>query len=122
MRSVAGTLRPGGRLLLIDPHPIACMVATTDPLLLDFPYAYDGPHTFSSDGSYATSAETTTHVQFAHSLGEIVTAAVAAGLCIVRLEEHLAARYRSRTPAPLPTRTAVTACTSPASRCPSSTR
>jgi SAM-dependent methyltransferase len=89
MRSVAGTLRPGGRLLLIDPHPIACMVATTDPLRLDFPYAYDGPHTFSSDGSYATATGTTTHVQFAHSLGEIVTAAVAAGLRIVRLDEHL---------------------------------
>jgi SAM-dependent methyltransferase len=89
MRSVAGTLRPGGRLLLIDPHPIAGMVASTDPLLLDLPYAYDGPHTFTSDGSYATAAETTTHVQFAHSIGEIVTAAVVAGLRIVRLEEHL---------------------------------
>jgi SAM-dependent methyltransferase len=90
MRSVAGTLKPGGRLLLIDGHPLACMVARVDPLTMDFPYAFDGPHTFGSDGSYAAATATaTTNVQFAHSLGQIVTAAVGAGLRIVGLEEHL---------------------------------
>jgi SAM-dependent methyltransferase len=90
MRSVGGTLRPGGRLLLIDLHPFATMVARAEPLLLDFPYAFDGPHTFSSDGSYAAATAATTHVQHAHSLGEITTAAVDAGLRVIRLEEHLA--------------------------------
>lgn len=89
MRSVAATLKPGGRLLLIDGHPLAQMVHTVDPLVLDFPYAFDGPHVFDSSGSYAAESDATTNVQFAHSLGEIVTAAVSAGLRIVRLDEHL---------------------------------
>jgi SAM-dependent methyltransferase len=89
MRSVAGTLRPGGRLLLVDGHPLANAIERLDPLELDFPYAYDGPRTFTSDGSYAGGGEPTTNVQYGHSLGEIVTAAVDAGLRIVRLVEHL---------------------------------
>jgi SAM-dependent methyltransferase len=89
MRSVAGTLRPGGRLLLIDGHPLCATIARLDPLELDFPYAYDGPHTFTSEGSYAAAAGPTTNVEYAHSLGEIVTAAADAGLRIVRLVEHL---------------------------------
>jgi SAM-dependent methyltransferase len=89
MRSVAGALRPGGRLLLIDGHPLYQAVETLDPLTLDFPYAFDGPHEFSGPGSYAAAAPPSTLVQFAHSLGEIVTAAAAAGLRVVRLEEHL---------------------------------
>jgi SAM-dependent methyltransferase len=90
MRSVAGTLRPGGRLLLIDGHPLCAAVDRLDPLELGFPYAYDGPHTFTSDGSYSGAPTgTTTHVQYGHSLGEIVTAAAGAGLRIVRLDEHM---------------------------------
>ncbi|QXJ21295.1 class I SAM-dependent methyltransferase [Actinomadura graeca] len=89
MRSVAATLRPGGRLVLIDGHPLASMIAGLDPLVLDFPYAFDGPHEFSGTASYATETGPTTSVEFAHSLGEIVTAAVTAGLRVTRLEEHL---------------------------------
>jgi SAM-dependent methyltransferase len=89
MRSVARTLRPGGRLLLIDGHPFARMIEQTDPLTLSFPYANDGPHTLRSDGSYAGAAESTTHIQYAHSIGEIITAAVGAGLRIAQLTEHL---------------------------------
>ncbi|TDD85940.1 class I SAM-dependent methyltransferase [Actinomadura rubrisoli] len=89
MRSVASTLRPGGRLLLLDIHPLWQMVDTVDPLVLDFPYAFDGPHEFAASGSYAAEAEATTTVEFGHSLGEIVTAAVSAGLRVVRLDEHL---------------------------------
>jgi SAM-dependent methyltransferase len=89
MRSVAATLRPGGRLLLVDGHPLWTMVATADPFALDFPYAFDGPHRFEGSGSYATAAPPTTHVEYAHSLGEIVTAAATADLRVLRLEEHL---------------------------------
>jgi hypothetical protein len=84
--------RHGARMTGVDFSPVALAKAAAlaaDPLLLDFPYADDGPHTFTSDGCYATAAETTTHVQFAHSIGEIVTAAANAGLRIVRLQEHL---------------------------------
>jgi SAM-dependent methyltransferase len=90
MRSVAGTLRPGGRLLLIDGHPLGRMVHQVDPLGLGFPYANDGPHVFESAGSYAAATPTaTTNVLYAHSLGEVVTAAADAGLRVVRLVEHL---------------------------------
>ncbi|MDN3352837.1 class I SAM-dependent methyltransferase [Actinomadura sp. DC4] len=89
MASVAATLRPGGRLLLIDGHPLWQMTNGLDPLVLDFPYAFDGPHRFTASESYAASASPTTTVQFAHSLGEIVTAAIGAGLRVVRLDEHL---------------------------------
>lgn len=92
MRQMAAALRPGGRLLLIDFHPLSTMVGGRDPLVLDFPYAFDGPHEFDEPGSYAdrdAALAHTTTVQYAHSLGEIVTAAVDAGLSIVSLTEHL---------------------------------
>lgn len=90
MQSVAGALRPGGRLLLIDGHPLCTAVDRLDPLELGFPYFNDGPQVITNDGSYAggAGAEQTTNVQYGHSLGEIVTAAVAAGLRVVRLDEH----------------------------------
>lgn len=94
MRSVAACLRPGGRLVLVDGHPFAQMVASVHDgrLSLDFPYAFDGPHVEEVPGSYtdrdAVLANATT-VQYAHSLGEIVTAAAGAGLRVVALHEHL---------------------------------
>jgi len=89
MRSVASVLRPGGRLLLIDGHPLIGMVTTEDPFTMDFPYAFDGPHEYDSDSSYAGVAVATRNVQYAHSLGETVNAAIGAGLRVLRLEEHL---------------------------------
>jgi hypothetical protein len=89
MASVGGSLRPGGRLLLIDVHPYANMIGTVDPLEFDFPYAYDGPHVIESTASYAVDTEQTTNVQYAHSLGEVVGAALRAGLRVVHLAEHL---------------------------------
>lgn len=87
MRSVTACLRPGGRLILIDGHPLKDVVVSRG----DEPYAYDGPHVYTSTGSYAgvSTPEPTTNVQFAHSLGEIVTAAAGAGLRVSRLVEHL---------------------------------
>jgi SAM-dependent methyltransferase len=90
MRSVAGALRPGGRLLLIDGHPLGRMVEQADPLSFGFPYANDGPHVFESSGSYAAATpESTVNVLYAHSLGEVVTAAAGAGLRVLCLVEHL---------------------------------
>ena len=99
MRSVAAALRPGGRLLLVDVHPLAQMFASLDPLVLDFPYAFDGGRAFDQDGSYADRSlrvGATETVQYAHSLGEIVTAAIGAGLRIERLDEHLEASRDAR--------------------------
>lgn len=99
MRSVAATLRPGGQLVLVEIHPLLNMVAKREPFSLDFPYAFDGPHRFNEPGTYADpdaklpSSET---VNFAHSLGETVTAAIETGLRIDSLTEHLEASKSGR--------------------------
>lgn len=52
MQSAASALRPAGRLVLIDLHPLFNMVASVEPLRLDFPYVdtrsapTDGPEWF----------------------------------------------------------------------------
>jgi SAM-dependent methyltransferase len=89
MGSVASTLRPGGRLVLVDGHPLTRMFESLDPLVVDFPYANDGPHRYESTSSYTGARVATVTVQYGHSLGEIVTAALDAGLRVVRLAEHL---------------------------------
>ena len=92
MRSVAATLRPGGHLALVEIHPLLMMVADQGPFSLDFPYAFDGPHRFDEPGTYADAAAelpATESVNFAHSVGEIVTAAIGAGLRIDALTEHV---------------------------------
>ena len=66
---------------------------------LDFPYAFDGPRRFDEPGSYAdesAAVEATATVEYAHSLGEIVTAAVGAGLRVDALTEHLDAALDGR--------------------------
>jgi ubiquinone/menaquinone biosynthesis C-methylase UbiE len=92
MRTAEAVLRPGGHFALIEMHPLFAMAASVDPLDLDFPYANDGPRTFTESGSYAAPDAQTTHnttVQFAHSVGEVVTAAVRAGLLIEYVGEHV---------------------------------
>jgi SAM-dependent methyltransferase len=94
MRTVATVLRPGGTLVLIDIHPLFNMADSVDPLHLDFPYINDGPrHLGGQSGSYADPLAATVHnetLEFGHSLGEIVTTAVHAGLIIEELGEHVA--------------------------------
>jgi len=93
MASVAAALRLGGRLVLVEIHPLYACVGSLEPLQLDFPYADTGPQVFNENGSYANphaivaSPQTIEH---AHSLGEVVTAAIQAGLRITALREHLA--------------------------------
>jgi SAM-dependent methyltransferase len=100
MRCAAATLRPGGRLVLVEIHPLYAMVAAAgEPLRLDFPYAFDGPRRFDVPGSYADPAaaiRATAEVEYAHSLGEVVNAAIAAGLRIDALHEHLEADFDPR--------------------------
>ena len=99
MRSVSATLRPGGRLVLVDLHPLFLMLDATDPLHADFPYSFDGPHVFVNAESYAgVKTETTAgSVNYAHSLGEVVTAAARVpGLRVDALHEHLDAAFDPR--------------------------
>ena len=97
MRSATAALRGGGRLLLVEIHPVYDMVASLDPLRLDFPYAFDGPRTFDDPTSYAGPAVSSSeNVSYAHSLGEVVNGALAAGLRVQRLDEHLDADFDPR--------------------------
>jgi SAM-dependent methyltransferase len=92
MRSVHAALRPGGRLVLVEIHPLYNMVAAREPFALDFPYAADGPRRFEEPGSYAdrdAEVAVATEIVYAHSLGEVVTAAIGAGLRVDALHEHL---------------------------------
>jgi SAM-dependent methyltransferase len=89
MRSVVSALRPGGRLALVDLHPLYNTVGTLDPLLLDYPYS--GRAEMDEPGSYAVpdaDVAASRTIERAHSLGEVVTAAVAAGLRVDALREH----------------------------------
>lgn len=92
MRSAAAALRGGGRLLVVEIHPLYGTIGTLDPLTFDFPYGFDGPRRFDDPGSYAGAdlrVASTETVEYAHSLGEVVNAALRAGLRIERLDEHL---------------------------------
>lgn len=99
MRSVRSALRPGGRLLLVDIHPLFAMFRALSPLEADFPYASVGPVSFDEQGSYADkdavlSASAT--VEFAHSVGEVITAAVESALQIRYAHEHLECDFDPR--------------------------
>lgn len=98
MGGAARVLRPGGTLVLVELHPLHTMVDRVEPLVVDFPYGFDGPHVFSGTGSYANrDADVAwTITQFAHSLGEVVTAAHDAGLWTRSLVEHTAMSFDPR--------------------------
>ena len=90
MASVFATLRSGGRLVLLDGHPMGMMIDTVEPLVLDFPYANDAPFVYTFDASYAEGArpiEPGTAVNYAHSLAEVVNSAVQAGFRVDGLDE-----------------------------------
>jgi SAM-dependent methyltransferase len=91
MLSARSALREGGRLAVFDTHPLLDMIETVEPLRLDLPYVGDGPHAFDTPGSYAAPDARLAQpvaVNYAHSLGEIVSAAAGAGLRVERLVEH----------------------------------
>ena len=99
MRSVHTALRPGGRLVLVEIHPLYSMIGEREPLFLDFPYAADGPRRFDEPASYADAgAEVAviTEIVYAHSLGETVTEAIGAGLRVDALHEHLDSDFDPR--------------------------
>lgn len=90
MASAAKCLRPGGALVLIEIHPLVGMLDSAEPLVADFPYGGERPHTSSSEMSYAVGgldAPASQTVQWPHSLGEVVTAAATAGLRVESLTE-----------------------------------
>ena len=92
MRAARGALVGGGRLALVDLHPLGLMVESVEPIELGFTYSFAGGVEEESQGSYADrDAEVggTRTVNYAHSIGEIFGAARSAGLEVERLREHL---------------------------------
>ncbi len=89
MKGVARILRPGGRLVLVDLHPLYQMIDSASPLVMSFPYNCDGLREYETSGSYADRDLPVTSVthQFAHGLAEIVMSAVRNGLAIVDFAE-----------------------------------
>ncbi len=99
MRQVALALRPGGRLVMVEIHPVYQMIDSRVPeLVLDFPLGGGTALTYTGTGTYADPSarmESTT-TAYAHSIGEVVSGAVRAGLRIDLVEEHTAIEINPR--------------------------
>ncbi|MFI1510479.1 class I SAM-dependent methyltransferase [Streptomyces sp. NPDC020597] len=91
MSGAASALRPGGRLVLVDSHPVFQTVLTCDPFDADRPQGAGAPHHDAMTGAYAHAdvpAEPKASTLYPYSLGQIVRAATSAGLVVERLGEH----------------------------------
>jgi SAM-dependent methyltransferase len=99
MRQVALALRPGGRLVLVDLHPLYQQVFEREPeLIVDFPYGGGEGQSFTDSGTYAdpTADFVSTTTNYAHSVADIVMGALRAGLHLRLLEEHTASEIDPR--------------------------
>lgn len=89
---IAHYLKPGGIFYIVEDHPTFRMFSTEDSnkIKLENPYFYsETPDPVVMNGSYATDnqGETTTHYLWNHSLGEVITSLINAGLTIEYLHE-----------------------------------
>jgi SAM-dependent methyltransferase len=95
MASVAGALRPGGALVLVDGHPIMTMVQSSSPPTLRWAYQSGVEVRTSQAGDYAVPEAVTRSneaVLHLHGLGDVVTAATRAGLIVEALTEWTGTR------------------------------
>jgi SAM-dependent methyltransferase len=96
---VAALLKPGGRLYLVEFHPLLNLI-NSDEIALDAEWHYF----YKSEGSeftdtydYSGSGETPiamTTVEWSHDLGSILSALIYAGLTIEMFHEHGAISYQ----------------------------
>lgn len=93
-RTVAGLLRPGGRLFIREFHPMLWSLddERSDLLVVRYPYfETPEPDEFSDDGTYVETdvafAHTTMHV-WNHGLGEIIGGLLQEGMELIAFEEH----------------------------------
>ena len=92
---IASLLKPGGTFFIRDDHPMFMTIGEdiSDGLKIEAPYfEQDAPMTWDDDSSYVDFPDAprithTTNHQWNHSLGQIVTALINAGLVIDELEE-----------------------------------
>lgn len=96
-RGIAARLRPGGRLVVIDGHPLRRSIAEDNGVVgervtLAYPYlSGPPPERFEEGGSYANAAAKTEHnavYEWSHGVGDVVTAILDAGLTLDVLREH----------------------------------
>ncbi len=95
-QQVASLLRPGGRFLIRDDHPFLMTLAddVSAGFRVDMPYFQQAePQTWDEAGSYVETPEgapemthTVSH-EWNHSIGEIITAVLQAGLVLEGFEE-----------------------------------
>ncbi len=97
-RTIVAALRPGGRLILYEEHPLSgCLWVTDGKLELTGDYFARSTPEHSQGWSHFAGGEdaTETKVEFSWPLGDVVTALARAGLRIERLEEFPSeARWR----------------------------
>jgi SAM-dependent methyltransferase len=91
--TVAGLLRPGGRLYLADSHPTTCALdAEADGTYrVTWPARGGAATRVSQQGTYASPDATLaapTSQEWAWGIGEVVTALLRAGLVLEHLAEH----------------------------------
>lgn len=97
-RTVVSLLKPGGMFFIRDDHPMFMTIGeigsdVPGALQVEQPYfEQPEPLTWEEDGSYADSSDAPrnkhkTNHQWNHSLGEIITALIRAGLVIDEVEE-----------------------------------
>jgi SAM-dependent methyltransferase len=93
--AAAALLRPGGRFLLVDYHPVADVFDWAfDPT---HSYFLDDPRRFDEDGSYADPDAEVGHTvsyQWLHGLGDVLTALADAGLRIDGVTEYPFSYFR----------------------------
>jgi SAM-dependent methyltransferase len=92
MRSATEALRGGGKLVVVETHPLAQMFRSADPAIADFPYGGGRPRrrrdTARHPGQKTPIPQHET-IGYAHGIGDIITAAIAAGLHIDAFNEYL---------------------------------
>jgi SAM-dependent methyltransferase len=102
-RVAASFIAPGGRLVLVERHPLAIAMATDgadgERVTLDWPcLPGDAPIRVDTPGSYAAPCiATQSHERYLwpHGIGEMLQAVIDADLCIERFAEHTVASYAS---------------------------
>lgn len=92
MRVVAAALVPGGRLVLIEGHPAMAMLDSQTPpgapMQVRYPYDAIEPQIDEDETDYAGARTGGMRTEgYAHGVGRILTAAMAAGLTIRRFTE-----------------------------------
>lgn len=93
-RTVAALLKPGGRLLLREGHPmlLALDESCQDELRISHPYfERQEPTVWCDDSTYVevdTALNATVTHEWNHGLGEVISALLRHGLNLVAIEEH----------------------------------